>query len=261
MDLKPAALCAEDLVFRYGGLTVVDGVSLTIRDGEILGVIGPNGSGKSTLLKLLGGVLTPQGGRVVLRDALETELTRAQIARRIAMVPQDSYVPFPFTVAEIVLMGRAPHLRPFALEGERDRGVAAAAMARLGITELAGRTIQELSGGERQRVMFARALAQEASILLLDEPAAFLDLRHQMAVYETLAELRGEGRAVATVLHDLNLAALYCDQIAVLKQGRLVALGSPRDVISAAMIETVFETRCRVEDDPTSGMRTVLPRR
>ncbi len=262
MELKPnPSLEARDVSFAYGAEPVVGGISLRVQSGEILGIIGPNGSGKSTLLKLLAGMLEPRTGSVWLDDQILSGLKRVEAARQIAVVPQEGLVPFPFTVAEIVLMGRAPRLRTFALESEHDRAVADAVMLRLGIADLAGRTIQELSGGERQRVMFARALAQEAPILLLDEPAAFLDLHHQMAMYEILSQLRGEGRAIATVLHDLNLAALYCDRIAILKNGHLVAVGAPAEVVSSQMIRQVFDADCRVDADPTTGVPFVLPRR
>jgi iron complex transport system ATP-binding protein len=254
-------LDARDLRFRYGTQPVIDGVSVDLRAGEMLGIIGPNGSGKSTLLRLLGGVLTPEDGEIRLRGRALAAYARRELARQIAAVPQDTLISFPFSVTEVVLMGRAPHLGGFAFEGDRDLEVARDAMRRTGVLELAQRSIHELSGGERQRVILARALAQEAAILLLDEPAAFLDIRHQVEIYDLLHDLLEEGRSILTVLHDLNLATMYCHRVALLKQGRLVAAGSPETVITYQRITEVYETEVYVDTNDITGSVNVLPLR
>ncbi len=250
---------ARHLRFRYGQQVVIDDVSLSLDSGEMLGVIGPNGSGKSTLLRLLSGVLAPASGEVRLHDRSLASYTRRQLGQAIAVVPQHTQIEFPFSVTEVVLMGRSPHLGGFAFEGDRDVHVARAAMRRTGVLDLAHRSIHELSGGERQRVILARALAQEADILLLDEPGAFLDIRHEVEIYDLLHDLQHEGRSIITVLHDLNLAALYCDRVALLKAGRLFRVGPPSAVITYAALTEVYETEVYVDVNDVTGAVNVLP--
>ncbi len=252
-------LRASQVSFGYGEGRVVQDVFLTLHAGEMLGVIGPNGSGKSTLLRLLSGVLAPEAGTVTLLDQPLLSYGPRALARHIAVVPQESTIEFPFSVTEVVLMGRSPHLGTFAFEGDRDLEVARTAMQRTGVAHLAGRCIHELSGGERQRVILARALAQEAAILLLDEPAAFLDLRHAVELYDLLRDLIAEGKSVLTVLHDLNLAALYCDRVALMKGGRIVESGVPGEVITYAHITATYETEVYVDRNDITGAINVLP--
>lgn len=252
-------MSAKDLRFAYRRLPVVDGVSLSLGAGELLGIIGPNGSGKSTLLRLLSGVLRAASGAVHVHGRPLPDLSPRERSRAIAVVPQDTQVEFPFSVTEVVLMGRSPHLRGFALEGDRDMAVARRAMQRTGVLDLAHRSIHELSGGERQRVVLARALAQQAGILLLDEPAAFLDIRHEVEIYDLLREVQAEGTSILTVLHDLNLAALYCDRVALLKAGRLVRVGTPAEVITYATLTEVYETEVYVDVNDVTGAVNVLP--
>ena len=252
-------LAAHEVVFGYGATEVVRGVSLALEPGEILGLIGPNGSGKSTLIRLLSGVLTPTAGRVELHGTSIAEISPRQRARAIAVVPQETSVEMPFTVMEAVLMGRSPHLGGFAFEGDTDVAAARKAMARTGVEHFASRSLHQLSGGERQRVILARALAQEAEVLLLDEPGAFLDLRHAVELYDLLQELRDEGRSILTVLHDLNLAALYCDRIGLLKDGAMVRFGLPAEVITYAAITEVYETDVYVDRNDITGAINVLP--
>jgi len=250
---------ASGLCFSYGHAPVIDDVSLTLAPGEMLGVIGPNGSGKSTLMRLLSAVLRPRTGEIRIHGRPIGSYSRSQLARAIAVVPQDTVIEFPFSVTEVVLMGRSPHLGGFAFEGDRDLAVARRAMQHAGVLELADRSIHELSGGERQRVILARALAQEADILLLDEPAAFLDIRHEVEIYDLLQTLQREGRSVLTVLHDLNLAALYCDRVALLKAGRLVRIGTPAEVITYQLLTEVYETEVYVDVNDITGAVNVLP--
>ncbi len=250
---------ARDLRFSYGANVVVDGVSFCVAPGEMLGILGPNGSGKSTLLRLLSGVLAPAGGAVYVHGQALASYSRRQLGKAIAVVPQETVIEFPFSVTEVVLMGRSPHLGGFAFEGDRDVEVAHQAMQRTGVLDLAHRSIHELSGGERQRVVLARALAQEANIMLLDEPGAFLDIRHTVEIYDLLQDLQREGRSIVTVLHDLNLAALYCDRVALLKAGRLVRLGRPEEVITYAALTDVYETEVYVDTNDITGAVNVLP--
>lgn len=250
---------ARNLRFRYGVAPVIDDVSLRVQAGEMVGLIGPNGSGKSTLIRLLSGIIRPDGGEVRLNGRPLGAYPRRELAQRIAVVPQDTLIEFPFSVTEVVLMGRAPHLAGFAFEGERDLEVARAAMQRTGVLELAERGIHELSGGERQRVILARALAQESDLLLLDEPTAFLDIHHEVDIYDLLQDLQHEGRSIVTVLHDLNVAALYCDRVALLKAGRVVAAGPPSEVISRGTLTAVYGTDVYVDTNPVTGAVNVLP--
>jgi iron complex transport system ATP-binding protein len=250
---------AHHLCFRYSEAAVVDDVSFSLVRGEMLGILGPNGSGKSTLLRLLSGVLTPESGEVRAHGRPLITYSRRQLGQAIAVVPQDTVIEFPFSVSEVVLMGRSPHLGGFAFEGDRDVEVAHQAMRRTGVLDLAHRSIHELSGGERQRVVLARALAQEASIMLLDEPGAFLDIRHTVEIYDLLQDLQREGRSIITVLHDLNLAALYCDRVALLKAGRLFRLGTPAEVITYAALTEVYETEVYVDTNDITGAVNVLP--
>jgi len=250
---------AHNLCFRYSEAMVVDDVSFSLARGEMLGILGPNGSGKSTLLRLLSGVLAPASGEVRAHGRPLGGYTRRQLGQAIAVVPQDTVIEFPFSVTEVVLMGRSPHLGGFAFEGDRDVEVAHQAMRRTGVFDLAHRSIHELSGGERQRVILARALAQEASIMLLDEPGAFLDIRHTVEIYDLLQDLQREGRSIMTVLHDLNLAALYCDRVALLKAGRLFRLGTPAEVITYEALTAVYETEVYVDTNDITGAVNVLP--
>jgi len=255
----PLPLEVRGLCFSYGAAPVLDDVSFALQAGEILGIIGPNGSGKSTLLQLLSGVLRPAAGEVRVQGQPIDTYARRELGRTIAVVPQDTVIDFPFSVTEVVLMGRSPHLGGFAFEGDRDIAVARAAMRRTGVLELADRSIHELSGGERQRVILARALAQAAPILLLDEPGAFLDIRHEVEIYDLLHDLQREDTSIVTVLHDLNLAALYCDRVALFKAGRLVRIGLPAEVITYATLTAVYETEVYVDTNDITGAVNVLP--
>jgi iron complex transport system ATP-binding protein len=253
------AIAASQLRFSYGENTIIDDVSFSVAAGEMLGILGPNGSGKSTLLRLLSGVLAPASGAVHVHDRPLASYSRRQLGQAIAVVPQDTAIEFPFSVTEVVLMGRSPHLGGFAFEGDRDVEVAHQAMRRTGVIHLAHRSIHELSGGERQRVILARALAQEAGIMLLDEPGAFLDIRHTVEIYDLLQDLQLEGRTIVTVLHDLNLAALYCNRVALLKAGRLFRLGTPAEVITYNALIDVYETEVYVDTNDITGAINVLP--
>ena len=252
---------ADRLRFAYGRREALSDVTLAVGRGEMLAIAGPNGSGKSTLLGLLSGVRRPAAGAVRLAGRDLAAYGRREVARLVAVVPQETAVAFPYTVAEIVLMGRAPHLRGLGLEGARDLAVAERAMARTGVLAFADRLLAELSGGERQRVIVARALAQEPTLLLLDEPTTFLDLRHAMEILELIAGLNErEGLTVVAVLHDLTIAASYFRRVAFLRAGCLVAEGPPQSVITEATVRAVFDAEVRVATD-SDGVLSVRPLR
>lgn len=253
------ALRFEGARFAYGERTVLEGVTLDLREGEVLGVIGPNGSGKTTLVRGATRVLEPAAGSVALLGRPLREYDRRSLARTLAVVPQEGAPLFPFSVLETVLMGRAPWLRPFAFEGEEDLRAAREALLAVGAADLAGRDLAELSGGERQRVIVARALAQGTRVLLADEPTAHLDLRHAVGVFGLLRRLGAErGLAVLVVTHDVNLAALHCGRLALLSGGRVAAEGAPREVLRADLLEEAFGTPVSVELRP-DGTPFVVP--
>jgi iron complex transport system ATP-binding protein len=254
------AVEVRGLRFSYDGPPVIDGLDLGVRRGELVGIIGPNGSGKTTLLRLLSGALQPAAGSIALFGTGAAELSRRQRARQVAVVPQEARVVFDFTVREVVLMGRAPHLGLLGIEGEHDLEAAEEALAAAGAAALADARLGELSGGEKQRVFLARALAQEAPLMLLDEPTAFLDLRHRLAVYRLVERLRGgRGLTVLVVSHDLNLAARFCPRLVMLHHGRLWADGPPDRVLTEENLRAVYEADVRVLEDPSSGTPLVVP--
>jgi iron complex transport system ATP-binding protein len=245
------AIHTRDLSFAYKDRAVLHGISLSVANGEMVGILGPNGSGKTTLLKILSAVLRGQG-EVKLNGRNIAAYARRELSRLFAVVQQEARINFPYTAAEIVLMGRASYHSPFALEGKKDIEVARASMNLTDSLSLSNRYLHELSGGEKQRVMIARALAQEPEILLLDEPSAFLDLKHQVQVFELLRRLNRErGLTIVAALHDLNLAALFCPRLVMLRDGKIYRDGSPSEVLTEKTIEEVYGIRVRVEQDPS----------
>ncbi len=251
---------ARDLSFSYAGRPVLRGVSVRVRRGEIVGVLGPNGSGKSTLIKVLSGVLPGYTGSAMLDGEEISSTQRRTLARALAVVPQEPVFSFPFTAMEIVLMGRHPHLAGLAFESEGDLAVARTALERCGVSELAARPIHELSSGERQRVVFARALAQQPRALLLDEPASFLDVRHQVEIYDIVRGLAAERECgVLTVMHDLNLAAEYCDRIYLMQDGGVEAEGPTEEVFTYSNLTRVFRTEVYVDTNTLTGKLLVIP--
>ena len=232
-----------------GGAPVLCGVELELAAGELLLLAGRNGAGKTTLLRLAAGLVRPDSGQALLGGQPLAGFTRRQLARRIAFVPQESGVPFPFTAGQLVLLGRTPHLGLLAFETKADVAAAEAALARLGLEALADRSVLELSGGERQLVQLARALAQQAELLLLDEPTAHLDLAHRALVLGCLRELAVEGRAVLVVSHDLA-ASSYANRVAFLAGGRIVAAGPPAQVIQPDLLRATFGVEAEVLATP-----------
>jgi len=254
---------AIGLRYRHPGAPsdLFDDLSIGLSTGGFVGLIGPNGSGKTTLVRLLGGLLRPAGGQVRLEGRPMSALPPRARACRIAVVLQESPLLFNFSVLEVVLMGRAPRLGLLGLEGPKDYAAARAALRDVDLQGREGRPIQELSSGERQRALIARALAQEPRVLLMDEPTAFLDMKHALAIYEILGRLsREQGLAVLAVSHDLNLAARHAGRLVLLHLGRLVADGPPDRVLTPERIREVYETEAEVARDPASGAPLVLPK-
>lgn len=252
-------LRVDHVSFAYGDRVVLTDVSLHVQPGEMVGVIGPNGSGKSTLLRLVCGLLRPSHGRIVIGQDDLTRLTREELARRVAVVPQNVSLPDNFTAGEIVLLGRTPHLGLFQSESRRDLSVTERALQLCEARPLAERRVGELSGGERQRVVIARALAQEPQLLLLDEPTSQLDISHQMGILNLISDLgRAQRLAILAVFHDLNLAAQYCDRLAVLRGGRILAEGTPKDVITAEIVEAAYGAEVCVVPHPRNGLPVAL---
>lgn len=228
---------ARGIEFAYGGTPVLRDVGVSVSKGEMVGLIGPNGSGKTTLLRTLYGSLIPQAGTVTLDGEPLSRFSRASLARRLAVVVQETATEMPLTVADTVMLGRTPHLGMFQRSGRDDLDIAADALARVGATRLASRPFNGLSGGERQRVLIARALAQQADYLLMDEPTNHLDIHYQHEVLHLVREL---GLTTIVVLHDLNLAARYCDRLLLLDRGRARALGTPLEVLDPSILENIY---------------------
>ena len=246
---------------HYGGAEfALRDVSVTVAPRSLTGLLGPNGCGKTTLLKLLAGVLSPAGGRIELEGRPLNTLTRREIARRIAVVPQETHPAFDYTVLEMVLMGRHPHLGPFQLEGPDDLAIAREALTATGTAHLAGRAYMTLSGGEKQRVVIASALAQKPNVLLLDEPTASLDLGYQLEIAGLLKDLNRE-RGVTTVLatHDLNLAASLCDTLVLVRQGRVLMQGPANEVLTSATVQQLYGVIADVTFHERAGHVTVIP--
>ncbi len=224
---------------RRGERVVVDAASFSAEPGTITAILGPNGAGKSSLLLAIAGLL-PFEGRLILDGQDASRLSARERARLLALVLQDPPTDVPFTVAELVLMGRSPHLGRLALEGEDDRRIALEAMRSVDVEALAERPIDQLSGGEKRRVFLARALAQEPRLLLLDEPTAFLDLGHQAQLLAHCRTLAARGLCIVTVLHDPNLAAAYADRVVLMQQGRIVEQGAPSQVLTAERLKALY---------------------
>ena len=265
-----AAYTIQSLTFTYGRSGRGSGgwgfhhLGCEVGEGKFLGIIGPNGSGKTTLLKLFIKILKPQSGMIRLFGRDLTEVPQMEVARLVAFVPQESQQLFPFTIGELVLMGRFPYHRPFdglGWENPGDVKLARRAMKEMDVDHLAERQISEVSGGERQRALLARALVQEPRVLLLDEPTAFLDLNHQLDIARKLRRLNQEhGLTVVMVSYDLNLASQYCDQLMLLHKGVITKVGSPTEVIRPEVLEPVYNCPVLVDRHPQSeAPRITLP--
>lgn len=248
----------KQLSFKYGDTAVLGGTTFNLGKGVFTGIIGPNGSGKTTLLKLISRVLKPSGGSICLDGREIASFSQKELARRMAVVTQDGDAGYLFTVEEIVLMGRAPFLGRFQSETMEDRAIVRQVLEMTGCTHLRERRLSELSGGERQRVMIARALAQEPKVLLLDEPTNHLDIGYQQEILDLVKRLSvTHGVTVVAVLHDLNLAAYYCQMLLLLNEGKIFSSGAPAEVLTAQNISNVYRTHVLVTPHPVLGTPTV----
>lgn len=254
-----AALSADAVTYAVGSAVLVDAVSLSVSHGQLVALVGPNGAGKSTLLSLLTGEKRPSSGRAELEGRALAEWSHRDLARQRAVLTQENQVAFAFRVRDVVEMGRAPW-RGTEFEDD-DEAAIADAMARTDVTHLADRVFSSLSGGEKARASLARVLAQRAPIVLLDEPTAALDLRHQEDVMTLARAQAHDGAAVVVVVHDLSLAAAYADVVAVMDRGVLVAAGAPAEVLTAELVGEVYGTRVHVLADPQTGAPVIVPLR
>lgn len=250
-------IVVDGLRVKAGPSAILDGIDLTVRPGRMLALVGPNGAGKTTLLRTIAGLHRPSSGRVLLDGRPAHGMRPQALARLAAYLPQDTALSFPFTAYQVVLMGRHPHLGRFAVERAADHRAAERAMAATGTTHLAGRSMATLSGGERQLVLLAKALAQDTPVLLADEPISALDLRHQLAVLRLLRAYADTGRTVLVVVHDLNLAARYCTELALLAGGRVLAAGRPAHVLTPARLTEAYGVRAVVRRDDMTDSLTV----
>jgi iron complex transport system ATP-binding protein len=258
MGMIGTPLAATGVTYRIDDAVLVDAVDLEVRSGEILGIVGPNGAGKSTLVGLLAGELVPSSGEILLDGRPVGEYRPLDLAKRRAVLPQGTVLQFAFRVLDVVMMGRFPHREATPAD---DEAAVADAMARSDVTHLGGRLFPTLSGGEQARVAFARVLAQETGIVLLDEPSASLDIRHQELVMSVLASMSGGGAAVAAVLHDLNLAARHADRVAVMSDGKLIEAGPTAEVLRGELLSEVYGHPVTVIPHPEMDCPLVLPLR
>ncbi|HSB04937.1 MAG TPA: ABC transporter ATP-binding protein [Thermodesulfobacteriota bacterium] len=245
----------RSVFFRYHQDWVLQDISFRVEKGEFIGVIGPNGSGKTSLLKILYRLLVPQRGEVFYEENPLQQMDRAEIAKKVAVVPQETHSLFPFHVMEIVLMGRSPYLGHLMFETKKDLEIARKALEWTDTLSFSERPIDELSGGERKRVFIARALAQEPEVILLDEPTATLDIHHQIDFLERILDLNHEkGLTIIMASHDMNLASEFCDRLILLKGGKIDQVGTPREVITKENVERVYGCEVWVDQNPISGM-------
>jgi iron complex transport system ATP-binding protein len=255
-------LAIEEVRYRHAPAApeAVAGVSLRVDPGEVVGLVGPNAAGKSTLARIACGLLRPSAGSVRLRGDDAFALPRRERARRVAFLAQDEPADLPFTAREVALMGRAPHLGLWALEAPGDRALAESALAEADALDLADRPVAQLSGGERQRVFLARTFAQDAALLVLDEPTGALDLSHQVLLVRAVRRRAQRGRGALLVLHDLALAGAACDRLALLRAGRLLAEGPSLEVLRPEVLGEAYGTEVYVVLDPATGQPLVAPR-
>ncbi|CAM5435430.1 ABC transporter ATP-binding protein OS=Streptomyces alboniger OX=132473 GN=CP975_07415 PE=4 SV=1 [Streptomyces alboniger] len=258
-DAGAARLAARDVTVGYGGRVVIDGLDVTIPPGVITTIIGPNGCGKSTLLRTLTRLLRPTAGTVVLDGEDISRLKTRTVAKKLGLLPQAPVAPEGLTVADLVARGRHPHQSWLRQWSSDDADVVEKALAMTGVADLADRPVDSLSGGQRQRVWISMTLAQGTDLLLLDEPTTYLDLAHAIDVLDLVDDLHESGRTVVMVLHDLNLATRYSDNLVVMREGSILAQGHPRDVITAELLEEAFGLRARVVDDPVGDRPLIVP--
>ena len=253
-------LTIDGIDCSYGSVKVLEDIQFAVESGEFLGILGPNGSGKTTLLRSISRVLKPQKGTIFIGDADIYKLKMLEVAKQLAVVPQDTPITFDFTALEVVLMGRNPHIPRFKMESREDLAIAKNSMKMTGIWNLAERPVTELSGGEKQRVIIARALTQEPKILLLDEPTTHLDICNQLEIMDLLKQLcKTKKMLMIAVFHDFNLAARYCDSIILLKEGKIVAVGESNKTLTSENVKKVFSVDTIVKKHPVTGSLHVIP--
>jgi len=245
------AISLRNLNYSYTDLPVLKNISFSIKQGEFFIIIGPNGSGKTTLIKVVSGLIRHQRGSLNIFEQPINSYSRKALAVKIALVPQMVLENFPFTVLEIVLMGRSPHQGILGLQSEKDFSIANRAMEFTGVKHLKNRKLEHLSGGERQRVFIARAICQEPQIILLDEPTSSLDIAHQLRVMDLMEKLKNEmGFTIIMVSHDVNLAAMYSDRILLLKAGEIVNIGKPDEILTLQILKETYGCRLLVDESP-----------
>ncbi|WP_373283332.1 ATP-binding cassette domain-containing protein [Hafnia psychrotolerans] len=255
-----APLRGENLTLSYDKKVVIEDLNITIPHGELTVIIGPNACGKSTLLRTLSRLISPQSGTVLLNGRQISDYATKEVARELGLLPQSSVAPGDILVEDLVGRGRYPHQRMFSRWKEADRLAVSEAMQATGISELADRAVDTLSGGQRQRVWIAMVLAQQTPLLLLDEPTTWLDITHQIDLLELMQDLnRNLGRTLVVVLHDLNHACRYATHLIAMREGKIVAQGSPAEIVTTTLIEAVFGLRCMIIDDPVSHTPLVVP--
>ncbi|MCE6963080.1 iron-enterobactin ABC transporter ATP-binding protein [Enterobacter sp. MW07] len=260
MSTIPTRLRGENLTLGYGKKTVVQDLNVSIPDGHFTAIIGPNGCGKSTLLRTLSRLMTPLAGNVYLDGEQIQRYASKEVARRIGLLAQNATTPGDITVQELVARGRYPHQPLFTRWRKEDEAAVTRAMQATGITDLAAQSVDTLSGGQRQRAWIAMVLAQETAIMLLDEPTTWLDISHQIDLLELLSELnRTQGYTLAAVLHDLNQACRYATHLIALRDGKIVAEGAPKAIVTPDLIEQIYGMRCMIIDDPVAGTPLVVP--
>ena len=250
--MSDPVLAVEDLSVELGGSDILDGVSLTADTGDLVGLVGPNGAGKTTLLRAIQGAIRPTAGTVTVDGHAITSLSARETGRLVATVPQETRLSFSFSVEDAVAMGRNPHIGRFGTADADDRRAVGEALADTDLTELADRPVTELSGGERQRVLLARAFAQDTPLLLLDEPTANLDINHAVNTLDLVRSVVDEGTTAVAAIHDLNLAARYCDRLVLLAEGSVVEAGAPEAVLTSETLKAAFDARTVVANDPTT---------
>ncbi|MGB4778948.1 ABC transporter ATP-binding protein [Microbacterium sp.] len=253
-------IAVDSVTLAYDRNVIVENLSTRIPDGGFTAIIGPNGCGKSTLLRSIARILAPQQGTIALDGRDIARHRPKELARQIGLLPQSSTAPEGITVAGLVERGRFPHQTPFAQWSEQDEHAVLQALRAAAVEDLSDQHVDMLSGGQRQRVWIAMTLAQQTGILLLDEPTTFLDISHQIELLELFADLHDQGRTIVAVLHDLNHAARYASHLIVMKHGRIVDEGDPRQILTADLVADVFGLNCVVVDDPETGTPMIVPR-
>jgi iron complex transport system ATP-binding protein len=257
--MSMTALQMNRITFSYSNGAVLRDVNLCVRKGEMVGLIGPNGAGKTTLIRLISGILVAKQGEVQIDGLDARKLRRNVVAKEIAVVPQQFNMPFAYRVEEVIMLGRTPFMKPFHDLSARDRDVIATTMDTVGIKHLEGRCFSELSGGERQKVVLAMALAQEPKLLLLDEPTAHLDISHQVEILELLADMNEKQHlTIIAAMHDLNLASAYFRRLVLLKDGAVIADGSPDQVLTSSTIGSAYSVPVHIQPHPLTGVPQVI---